>query len=56
MKTSTIVFNVAAVITMLGVCVALVDLMRHKTKSYGVTEAPTVAPTPTPGPVLGTTS
>ena len=45
MKTSTIIFNVAAVLTLLGVFIALADLARHKTVSYGVTSSPaTTAP------------
>lgn len=41
MKTSTIIFNVAAVVTLIGLFIALADLMRHKAKSKpGVTLAP----------------
>jgi hypothetical protein len=42
-------FNIAAIVTLVGVFIALTDLMRHKTRSYGIaTNAPvvlTVAPT-----------
>lgn len=48
MKTSTLVFNVAAVVTLLAILYAVVDLAKHKTKSFGVaTEAPA-----TPAPVV----
>lgn len=54
MKTSTIIFNVAAVLAIIGVFIALADLMRHKAKTFGVeTQAPVampaaaVLPTPT---------
>lgn len=50
MNTSTIVFNVAAVIALLGAFLALADLMKNKTVSYGVTQAPAMASTPTPTP------
>lgn len=48
MKTSTIVFNVAAAVFLLALFIGVVDLMSNKTTSYGVT------PTPQPGPVLDT--
>lgn len=54
MQTSTIVFNVAAVVALIAAFIALIDLMKHKTTTYGVvTQAPTlmpatVAPTPVP--------
>ena len=48
MKTSTIIFNVAAVITLVGIFIALVDLMKNKTHSYGITPSPTVVPTTMP--------
>ena len=35
MKTSTWIFNIAAGITLVGIMVALVDLMKHKTHSTG---------------------
>lgn len=48
MKTSTLVFNVAAVVTLLAILYGLVDLAKHKTKSFGVvTDAPA-----TPAPVI----
>ena len=50
MNTSTIIFNVAAVVALLGAFLALADLMKNKTVSYGVTRAPSMAPTPTPSP------
>lgn len=50
MNTSAVVFNIAAVIALLGVCMALSSLLKNKTVSYGVTQAPTMAPTPTPTP------
>lgn len=50
MKSTTLIFNVAAVIAMIGVFIALVDLMRHKTTTYGVTPNPTTDPVPTPTP------
>ena len=46
MKTSTLVFAVAAVLALIGMFVALADLMKHKARSYGVdTQAPAVATT-----------
>lgn len=48
MNTSAIVFNVAAVVALLGVCMAFGSLLKNKTVSYGVTLAPSMAPTPTP--------
>ena len=35
MKTSTWIFSIAAGITLVGIMVALVDLMKHKTHSTG---------------------
>lgn len=41
MKQSTIVFNIAAVVAVVGLFIAFSDLLRHKTTSYGVvTKAP----------------
>lgn len=51
MKTSTIIFNVAAVIAVVGAFIALADLMRHKATSYGVV---TLSPATLP-PVMVTT-
>lgn len=50
MKTSTIIFNFAAVVVCFAVLLAVVDLMRHKTMTYGVTPQPTKAPAPLPTP------
>jgi hypothetical protein len=43
MQTSSIIFNAAAVVALVGVFLALADLMKHKTVAYGVTLAPTVS-------------
>lgn len=48
MKTSTLIFNIAAVIVVLAAFVALVDLMKNKTVSYGITATPVVTMQPTP--------
>ena len=49
MQTSTLIFNVAAVLMLLGAFIALLDLMKHKTKAYGVTTSvPTITPTSDP--------
>lgn len=40
MKPSTAFFNAAAVLVLLGVSIALVDLMKNKAKSFGVTDPP----------------
>lgn len=49
MKTSTLMFNIAAVVAVLGIFIGVVDMMKHKTKSYGVaTQAPMVFTTAAP--------
>lgn len=44
MKTSTIIFNAAGILTLLAVLCAVVSLAQNKTTSYGLTPAPTMAP------------
>lgn len=44
MKTSTIIFNAAGIITLLAVLCAVVSLAQNKTTSYGLTPAPTMPP------------
>lgn len=52
MKKSTFFFVVAAVATLLGICLAFSDLIKHKTTSIGVaTPAPSPQP-PTPSPTV----
>ena len=41
MNTSTIIFNVAAVIMIIGIVLAVVDLVRHKATVHGITPSPT---------------
>lgn len=50
MQTTTLIFNAAGVVLVVGVFVALVDLMQNQTRSYGVTSAPVMVPSPTPSP------
>lgn len=44
MKTSTMIFNAAGILTLLAVLCAVVSLAQNKTTSYGLTPAPTLAP------------
>lgn len=44
MKTSTMIFNAAGIITLLAVLCAVVSLAQNKTTSYGLTPAPTMPP------------
>lgn len=44
MKTSTMIFNAAGIITLLAVLCAVVSLAQNKTTSYGLTPAPTMSP------------
>lgn len=48
MNSATMVFNVAAVVACVAIFIALVDLMKHKTKTYGVTSTPVVVATSSP--------
>lgn len=56
MKSTTLIFNVAGIIAVIGVIIGLVDLMRHKTTTYGVTPNPTTNPVPTPTPAAAATA
>lgn len=59
MKKSTFIFALAAVITLVGILYALTDLLKNKTKSYGVaTPSPTADPTADPAadPTVGPTT
>lgn len=57
MKTSTLMFNIAAIVALLGIFIGIVDLMKHKTKSYGVaTVAPMVFTTAAPRAALVATA
>lgn len=49
MKTTTLIFNAAAVVACVGVFIALVDLMRHKANTFASTSPPS-----TQAPVLPT--
>jgi hypothetical protein len=52
MKTSSILFNVAAVVACLGMALALADLVRHKANMV-TTQAPSAGPSPaSPSPTL----
>lgn len=44
MKTSTMIFNAAGVLTLLAVLCAVVNLAQNKTKSVGITPPPSSAP------------
>lgn len=54
MKTSTILFTIAAVVTLIGMFMALIDLMKHKTSpasDASLTPGPNIVYTLTPAPM-----
>ena len=56
MKTSTILFTIAAVVTLIGMFMALIDLMKHKASpgAGDATPGPAIMYTLTPSPATTT--